>query len=203
MEKVNYPEIEEAYRSFKASIEILNAQGKNLKTLLFTSTVAGEGRSSVIAGVAKAMAGAGKKVLVMECDFRNPSQAKLLGVAEQGMYELLTGNGQAKDMVKANNDGVAVLPAGISVVDPVALLASARFDALLAEVKEQYDFVLLDAPAALNNMDACTIATKCDGTVMVCASGMPTPDEAKKVKAKLEQAGAKLIGVLLTKVDVM
>lgn len=203
MEKVNYPEIEEAYRSFKASIEILNAQGKNLKTLLFTSTVAGEGRSSVIAGVAKAMAGAGKKVLVMECDFRNPSQAGLLGVAEQGLFQALTSDADVTGLAKANASGVDVLPAGATVVDPVSLLASARFAEILAGAKEQYDFVLIDSPAALTNMDACTIAAKCDGTVLVCGSGMASPDEAKKVKAKLEQAGAKLIGVILNKVDIM
>lgn len=195
--------VSEAYRTIRTNIEFSKISGKALKVILITSSIPHEGKSTSIANLGVVMAQAGKRVVVVDCDFRNPTQHKKFKLENRGISNCVaTGISLAEVTVATELEGLYVIPSGPVAPNPSELLASERMTELIRELAASYDYVLIDAPPIMPVTDAAILSAKVDGVIMLLASGEVSPQIAKEAKTRLEQAGAHLLGVVLNKVEV-
>lgn len=191
----------EAYRVIRTSIQFAQA-GKQLKTLMVTSCTPDEGKSTTISNLAVVMTQAGKKVLVMDCDMRNPTIHKIFQLSNQmGLSNCISMNNALQDAVQQTKiAGLDVLTSGVIPPNPSELLGSERMQEILQEAKEKYDYVLVDVPPIMPVTDALVVGRIVDGVLLVMDSGEVKVEMARDVKTQLVNAGANILGVVLNKV---
>lgn len=195
--------VSEAYRTIRTNIKFSNIAGKELKSILLTSATPNEGKSTTIGNLAVVMAQAGNKVVLLDCDFRNPTQHKMFKLHNKGLSNCIATGSDVMDIVQPTNvENLYVLTSGPVAPNPSELLASDYMNEVLATLKQNFDYVLIDTPPIMPVTDAAVISGKVDGTILVIAAGAVSPAIAKEAKTKLEQAGAHILGVVLNKVDV-
>ena len=202
---LNHPEsvAAEAFRSLRTSI-ILSRPKTELKIILVTSCIPGEGKSTVTANLAISFAQHGKKVMIMEADMRRPSMKHVLDVSnEAGLSSVLAGS---LTLDEATLHGVHVptldvLPAGPRPPMPSEILGSAAFDNLLDQLRARYDVVLIDSPPALLLTDAVSIASKTDAAVWVARAGVITRPYLARAAQLIERNGMPVIGFVLNRMD--
>lgn len=194
--------VAEAYRTIRTNIQFSQTE-RALKSIVLTSATPNEGKSTTISNLAVVMAQAGHKVVVMDCDFRNPTQHKLFKLHNKGLSNsIATGSDVMEVMQESGIENLCVLTSGPVAPNPSELLASERMNAVLEKLKEQFDYVLVDAPPIMPVTDAAVIAGKVDGVILLIEAGSVSPNVAKEAKARMEQGGGHILGVVLNKVDV-
>lgn len=192
----------EAYRVIRTSIQFAQA-GKELKTLAVTSCTPNEGKSTTIANLAVVLTQAGKSVLIIDCDMRNPTVHKNFGLSNKlGLSSCISMDTPLSAAVQATKvDNLYALTGGVIPPNPSELLGSERMRELLQEAREIYDYVLIDLPpVVLPVADALVLGAVVDGVVLVIGSGEVKVDLARDVKKQLQHAGANILGVVLNKV---
>lgn len=184
-----------------ASSLLLGSAGGLPRSILVTSAQEGEGKSSTLHSLARALVRLDKRVLVVDADMRRPKQHGLFGIAPaHGISELLTGQAKAEDViVDSGTEGVALLPCGAIPPNPAELLVTPAMDALLAMVRDRYDTVLIDAPPILGLPDASLLASKAQATVLVVEWGRNHHGGLRVAVDRLRRAGGAIIGAVLTK----
>jgi len=191
----------EAYRVLRTNVQFSTIDSPG-QTLLVTSANPGEGKSTTAANLALVMAQAGKKVVLVDSDLRRPSLHHLFGLSnEQGLTNLLLStqssvNGYAQ---RTRFDNLAVVTSGPLPPNPSELLASRRLDSLLDGLKTQADVVILDSPPALPVTDACILAAKVDGTMLVVDSSKTRSQALRRAKEALTKSKTRLLGAVLNK----
>ncbi len=192
--------IAEAYRSIRTSIQFANIDGK-LKTVMFTSASAGEGKTTTLANVALTLADAGHRVILVDGDLRKPRIHKIFELSNQmGLTDmLLEGKSYGNYIYKAVYPGLDILTAGKIPKNPSEILLSQSMQQFLQRLREDYDYILVDAPPVLPVTDAVLMSAYIDGLVLVCASGQIQIEGAQRAKAELEKAKANILGVVLNK----
>ena len=194
--------VSEAYRTIRTNIQFAGVD-KAMKTIVFTSTAQDEGKSTVVANLGIVMAQAGQKVVIMDCDFRNPTQHRLFKLQNKGLSNCIaTGKDVLEIVQSSGTPGLDILTSGPVAPNPSEILASNRMKTVIDELKEKYDYVLIDTPPVLPVTDSSVIGSIADGTILLTAWNQITPAMAKEAKTRLEQAGAKILGVILNKVEV-
>lgn len=196
--------ISEAYRSIRTNIQFANID-KEIKTIMFTSTSKSEGKTTTVSNVALTMADAGHKVLVIDCDFRNPSVHKMFSLTNKyGVTDLLLKEKDYKEYLNriATHENLDVLTAGKVPRNPSELLYSNAMKKLIVALKQDYDYVMVDAPPILPVTDATVMATYIDGVVIVCASGVAEVESVNKAVDSLKKVGANIIGAILNKTPI-
>lgn len=194
--------VSEAFRTIRTNIQFSSINNP-LKTIVFTSSIPDEGKSTVIANLAIVMAQAGNKVVLLDCDFRNPTQHKLFKLHNKGLSNCVAMRKDVFEIVQNSGvDGLDILTSGPVAPNPSELLGSDRMKEVLAELKDKYDYVLIDAPPILPVTDAAVLASRVDGVILLIASGQAAPSLVRESKNRLEQAGANILGVILNKVEV-
>ncbi len=194
--------VAEAYRTIRTNLQFAGID-KELKIIEVTSTVPDEGKSTVIASLGIVMAQAGKKTLLIDCDFRNPTQHKLFKIRNKGVSDCFATGGKFEDFRQATGqEGLDLLPSGPVAPNPSELLTSVKMKKLLSELRESYDYILIDTPPVLPVTDAAALSNQVDGVVLVVASGQDKPEAVQLAKRRLEQAKAHLLGCVLNKVKV-
>lgn len=194
--------VSEAYRTIRTNIQFAGVD-KAMKTIVFTSTAQDEGKSTVVANLGIVMAQAGQKVVIMDCDFRNPTQHRLFKLQNKGLSNCIaTGKDVLEIVQSSGTPGLDILTSGPVAPNPSEILASNRMKTVIDELKEKYDYVLIDTPPVLPVTDSSVIGSIADGTILLTAWNQITPAMAKEAKTRLEQAGAKILGVVLNKVEV-
>ena len=161
----------EAYRSVRTALHFSTDQGVP-KTLLVTSTEAGEGKSTTSLALARNFIQLGKRVLLIEADLRNPSLHRELGLRgmETGLSNVLTGGGTLADAIlKTDDNQLDVILAGPLPPNPAELLAGSKLVSLLTVVSERYDQIIVDSPPVLGLADTPILANAVDGTLLVGA----------------------------------
>lgn len=188
----------EAYRSLRFNIECFNTD-HTVKTLTVTSAGRGEGKSTTAINLAAAYAQIGKKVILLDADLRNPSIHLAFGRDNgRGLSSYLANQSSADEIIlESYVENLSILISGPAPANPSELLASKRMDALLVELKQNYDMIIIDTPSVLTLTDAKVIAAKCDGVLLVIKYGNVKRNTAKKVKEELALAKAKLVGVVM------
>ena len=194
--------VSEAYRTIRTNIQFAGVD-KAMKTIVFTSTAQDEGKSTVVANLGIVMAQAGQKVVIMDCDFRNPTQHRLFKLQNKGLSNCIaTGKDVLEIVQSSGTPGLDILTSGPVAPNPSEILASNRMKTVIEGLKEKYDYVLIDTPPVLPVTDSSVISSIADGTILLTAWNQITPAMAKEAKTRLEQAGAKILGVVLNKVEV-
>ena len=165
--------ITEAFRLLRANLDFMN---KGAKVLMFTSTMAGEGKTFVSRNLAVILAGTGKKVVLVDTDIRKRTQSKLSGAkCKEGVSTFLSGiyTDISELIIPAQlHPNVDVFPAGSIPPNPAELLMSDRLELLIAELKKHYDYIILDNVPALVVADASIVNRVAEITMYVIREGI-------------------------------
>lgn len=201
MEQTKSP-ISEAYRTLRTNVQFTSVDSVN-KKIMITSSGPREGKSHTVANLAVSISQAGKSVLVIDADMRNPTQHKLFGLDNaQGLSTALVQDQDYQQYIKETTvPGLMVLTGGPIPPNPAELVGSQRMKRLIEELSGQFDMVLIDTPPVIAVTDASILAQEVDGVILVLASGEINKDYALRAKEQLDKVGAKILGAVLNKAD--
>ncbi len=173
-----------------------------IEVMMVASAQAGEGRTVTISNLAVTYAQEGKKVLVMDMDLRRSSLHHMFGLPNHtGLTRVLANQQAWQDVVQETGiDQLHAITAGPNPPNPSEMLSSRRMKALLVELKEHYDVILMDTPPLLSFPDGLIVSAMCDGVILVVQAGKVKKDIVKKAKANLERIKARILGVVLNNV---
>lgn len=149
--------------------------GKDIKVIIITSSVPNEGKSSVAFDLSKTMAEGGKKILMVDADLRKSVLAAKYHIQgiDKGLSHYLTGQAEIEDIIyETETEGFYLSVAGPLSPDPTSLLDSDQFQKFIDKVREDYDYVIIDAPPLGVVIDAVIIGKYCDGAVLVIEQGV-------------------------------
>jgi capsular exopolysaccharide synthesis family protein len=193
----------EAYRTLRTNLRYASA-GSELRSVLVTSPGPGEGKSTTTANLACVIAQSGKRVIAVSADLRKPTLRRYFGMQDngRGLSNILIGEATLDDcLIPTAEKNLMVLTAGPKPPNPAELLDTERMRALVQELEERADMVLFDAPPVMAVTDALIIAPLVDGVLMVINVGTVPRELAKRSKEQFEAVGARLLGVVLNRVD--
>ena len=195
--------ISEAYRLTRTNIEFSNVD-KDIKTILVTSTQPNEGKSTVISNLAATFASLEhKKVLIMDCDLRNPSIHKMFNISNLcGITDVLTGQKNIDQCIERTKiEGLDILKVGKIPPNPSEMLQSKKMRDFIEVVKQYYDYIFIDAPPVGLVTDAGILAQYADGTILLVGANETEIEAVKVSKERLEGVNANIIGVILNKFE--
>jgi polysaccharide biosynthesis transport protein len=174
------------------------------RTVLVTSAQPEEGKTGVAVNLAIASAQSGRKVLLVDCNFRRPGLNRAFPqIQKQGLSNLLIGQCELKDLVKGTDvPTLDVLGVGPTPPNPAELLGSTYFRAFLSEAAGLYDQVFLDGPPGLLVTDALIVATAVDGVIVVARAGSTSRGALRRLRDTLDRLGAHVLGVVLNAAEV-
>lgn len=194
----------ESLRALKTNLQFC---GDDVKTILFTSSVPDEGKSTVTFDLARSLTESGKSVLLIDTDMRKSVlagrlRAKALTKNEiQGLSHYLSGQRKLTEVLYATQiPKLFMIFAGPSVPNPTEILEKKYFEELIDFAKQQFDYVLIDCAPIGAAIDAAIVAKHCDGAVLVIAQGVANSRMINSVKKQLEASGVRILGAVLNKV---
>ena len=197
------PDLVEAFRSLRNRIERSSTK-QGCRTLLVTSALPGEGKSTVAVNLALALAQAGKQVALMDCDLRNPTDSQILETAQgPGLLDFLSGQQQLNDCMVSGKDlfgfslPLIFLPAGNAVADGSAYLHNASMQKLIGFFQTQMDYLILDTPPAGLLTDAGIMAQYADGILFVVREDFAKADKILEGMEHVSQGGCEILGCVL------
>ena len=193
----------ESFRSLRTSV-LLSTAPRPPQTLLVTSAQMGEGKTSTATNLAMSFAQRQGPVLIIDADMRRPSVAKTLGVAnEKGLSSFLTGAHSLEEVLIQYEriPNLWILPGRPRPPDPAELLSSHMMDATLKDLLKRFTQIVIDSPPLLLVTDAVILSAMVDGVILVVASGTTARGALTRAHRILENAGSRVLGMVLNKVD--
>ena len=177
--------------------------GKDIKVITITSSVQNEGKSLVAFDLSKTMAEGGKKILMVDADLRKSVLAAKYHIQgiDKGLSHYLTGQAEIEDIYETETEGFYLSVAGPLSPDPTSLLDSDQFQKFIDKVREDYDYVIIDAPPLGVVIDAAIIGKYCDGAVLVIEQGVIKRKVVQDVIKQLKRGKVRILGAVLNKVD--
>ena len=192
----------EAYRMLQANLEFLSPD-KELKAIVVTSSVSKEGKSTVSANLAIAMAQLDRRVLLVDADLRHPMQHHIWNLANAvGLSDVIVNQAGFSIAVREVMDNLDVLPSGVIPPNPLTLLDSKRMASLIKEFSKKYDFVIFDTPPVVLAADALSLSKMTDGVLLVSRPGVLDRVSAAAAKEFLAQSGQEILGLVVNGVRV-
>ena len=193
--------VNECYNALKDNLLMTDIE-KN-KIIQIESCVSGEGKTTLACNMAVSLSFNGKRVLVVDLDFRKPRVNKVMKVPnEGGLVDYISGKIQFEDLVKHTSyEGVDVITRGSQIYNPSFLLTSEKFKAMMATLRDMYDLIILDAPPVLQISDYTHISKVSDGVLFVFCYRQTNKSELIEATDLLNKAGANVIGAVMTRVD--
>lgn len=191
--------IAEQIRTIRTNIDFAQLD-KELKSIMVTSSVPAEGKSTISANLAIAMGAMDKNVLIVDADMRKPTLHRTFTLNnERGLTTLLANPDMHFNEVvmKSNELNLYLLPSGPIPPNPAELLASGRMTKLMYELNDFFDVIIYDVPPITSVTDSQILATKVDGTVLVVRHGYAKKDEVRKAKEILDNVDAKILGFVM------
>ena len=187
----------EMSRSIQSNLRFLGFE-KQLKIITITSSIANEGKSKVAANLAAAIAGVGQKVLLIDADMRVPYQHQFWKLPlKKGLSDILGGKSKLNQISWTVMDNLDVITAGSRPKNTLSCLESVQMKALLQEVSDLYDFIIIDTPPLLVAADTLSVANITDGVLLVSRPGVIDGDSARAAQEKLKMANANMLGLIV------
>jgi capsular exopolysaccharide synthesis family protein len=193
----------ESIRSLRTAL-MLSHTKHGATRLVITSTDASEGKSSVAINLAFAFAQM-RRTLIIDCDLRRPSLDRALAPDERhplGLTDLLAGADEIEDyLLPTGESGPALLPAGTRTLNQLEVLSSPTFGALLKELDERFDVIILDSPPSMAVSDAYVLATQADTLLFVVKAGLTRIQASRSVLRRLRTLDVNIAGAVLNQTD--
>ena len=192
----------EAYNSLRTNL-LFSGAGGELKTILVTSATPDEGKSRTAANLAVVLAAAGKRTLIVDADFRRPSQHRIFGkVRNVGLSNMVVQDMERDRLITVVETvpNLWFLPSGPTPPNPSELLGSHRVKGLIAEFRRTYDYVIIDSPPVNAVTDPSVLATETDGVILVAEESHTTYPALLHAKGRLDSVSARILGVVINKI---
>lgn len=191
----------EQFRSLRTNIEF-QALKAEAKSIVVTSSMPGEGKSTITSNLAVSAASDGKRVVIVDCDLRKPAiHKRFLMSNDEGLTNLLIQGKKIEDIIiAAKVPNLYVIPGGPIIPNPSELLDSENMKELLNELTNSFNIVLLDTPPVFQTSDALILSALAKGVVIVAAYGKSDKNVLKNTKEKLEKVGGNILGVVINKI---
>jgi capsular exopolysaccharide synthesis family protein len=192
----------EAYRTARTNLQHLDGN-EGSRIFLVTSPMLGDGKTTVSANLAVALAKTGKLVMAISCDLHRPRLHRFFELDNAvGLTSVLTGQASTADAIRrVGSDTLGVLPSGPPVASPTELLGSDQMERLLVELRKIADFVILDTPPLGAVGDALMLAPKTDGVLLVADATSTARGAVTFARTQIEQVGGKIVGGIYHKFD--
>ena len=196
------PEITEAFRTLRTNLAFLREKHDG-KTLLFTSSIPAEGKSTVASNYAASLAIAGRKTLIIDCDIRRPRAHESFGIKiEKGLECALTHDEPVKDLImKDVLPNLDLLPTKNMRNNVTELFLRDKMKDVIGSIKDEYDTIILDTPPLAVASDAAILSRDVDGVVVVVGYDQVAERELKFTKEMLDNAGANIYGFIVNGVE--
>ncbi len=191
----------ESIKTLRTNIQL---SGQSIKTILITSCYPNEGKSDIALSLAQELGSIGKKVLLLDADIRKTAYVGRLEVQDEvkGLSQLLSGQAGLQDIIyNTNFPNMDIIFGGPSAPNPSGLLSENIFKILIKELKDYYNYILIDTPPIGTVIDAAVIGRCCDGAVFLIQPGNVRYRDAQKAFAQLEKSGCRILGAVLNKID--
>jgi len=195
-------QFKEAFLSLRTNISFLSATN-DVKRLIITSSIPGEGKTSIAVNLSLALSTAGNSVLLVDTDLRKPMIHKLLNIPDGTKFGL-TNLLRDKDCLtercirhKIDGRGLSIIPCGIIPPNPTELLGSTRLGTIFETLGSIYDYIILDTPPVSIVTDAAVLSKFADGVLFVVRQKKTTFEQARQAKRNLEAVNASILGVVI------
>jgi len=197
--KLNSTAFKESFQKLQTKIYQQNSNNQSIKSLLVTSAVPGEGKSTIVSNLALAMGKAGQKVILVDCDMRIPTQHKIFGLPNKlGLSSILNQQAMLIDVLqKSHNPNTWVITSGPIVPNQIELLGSPQMKSLVELLMQKFNYVLLDTPALLPVGDAIVLSTLVDTIALVTRQTYTKEDVIREACKVLADLNTKIIGVIV------
>lgn len=188
----------EAFRAVRTAI-YFSTQGQKHQVIQVTSATPGDGKSTLSANLAITIAQSGKRVLLVDADMRRPSIHKLFTIEESpGFSDVLVEEVGLKEAIRESEvEGLDILPCGNKPVQPSELLTSYRLPEVIEELRQMYDFVVIDTPPVLVVTDPCPVAATVDGVICTMRIKKNVRVSAERMVEILRSVNANIIGIVV------
>jgi len=193
----------EAYRSVRTSL-LLSSSGHPPRTILVTSAVPSEGKTTTAVNLAISLTQTGSKVVLIDADMRKPRVQRVFGLnSAVGLSSFLAGTAKLKEIIQETTvPGLMVIPCGVPPPNPGELILSPGFRRMLEALREYFDCIVLDSPPLCNVSDARILAVIADSTIVVVKAFSTSRHYIRDAVTNLTNARARVGGVVLNDVDV-
>jgi capsular exopolysaccharide synthesis family protein len=190
--------VTESLQKLIVNLEYANIDQK-YKVIQFTSSMQAEGKTTLISNVAYLLAQRGKKVLMVDLDLRRPKVNRIFSVINKlGLTDYLLGKIEKKDLIQHSEDKVDFIISGEKTTSVVQVLQSQKLQDLFNELKQEYDYILLDTPPVIVVSDALLVNKVADGIIFVVAHGQGRKSMVKEAITSLTRNNVPIIGIAMT-----
>ncbi|KMY29849.1 CpsD/CapB family tyrosine-protein kinase [Lysinibacillus xylanilyticus] len=193
--------ISEQFRTIRTNIRF-SLPDQEIKSLLVTSSIPGEGKSTNAANLGVVFAQEGKRVIIIDADMRKPTLHHTFStINTDGLSDVLTRQKIYLNVIqKTSVEELSIIPSGPLPPNPVDLLSSKTMEILMQDLRKDYDIIIIDAPPLLSVSDSQILSNKCDGTILVVNMDLVKKVDVLKAKATLVSSKAQILGVVLNNV---
>jgi len=191
----------EAFRALRTNLQFVDV-ANHPRSIVFTSSLPGEGKTTTTANLAISMAAAGARVCVIEGDLRRPRLLQYMGMeGSVGLTNVLIGQADLHDVLQPFGDtGVQVLGSGQIPPNPSELLGSETMARVIRQLEQMFDYVVIDAPPVLPVTDAAVLSTLTGGVVVVAGCGVVAKEQLTRTLASIRGVNGNVLGIVVNRV---
>lgn len=187
----------EAYRSLRTSIKFSSVD-KPIKTIVVTSSIPGEGKSTISGNLAITLSQSGARVLLIDCDLRKPSiHKKFRVVNDLGLTDILVDKCSLKDVIKKIDEYLFMITAGTIPPNPSEIVGSNSMEDLIKELSLSFDYIVMDTPPVIPVTDPLLLAAKSDATIIVVRARKTKEKIIRQTYDELIKVNSNIIGSIL------
>lgn len=191
----------ESYNAIRTSIKYASID-KPVKTIVITSAVPGEGKSTIAGNLAISLGKNGNRVLLIDCDLRKPMvHRKFRFSNEKGLTDCLINKYEVKNVIQQYNENVYIITSGQTPPNPSEIMGSQTIQNFINELSINYDYIILDTPPILAVTDTLLLAGKSDATILVTRYGKTKEKLIIRAYKELTKVKANVIGSILNVYD--